>query len=458
MNIYMEELTGAERDSYIEYAICNNTLNQCYTMLEMVGLKYEQMCQDAELKVLQESGSYDDLAFLYQEAEAQADEESKGILQKAWEAICSFFKGIKDFLFGKGKEIPDNTQIELPSNIAEVCANIEGVFKNPVANIPRILTTVVVSGSTVTIGALTLNSAVKKFTKSDGITFLNKIQGVLNSGVEGLKSLIDLAKNSISGLVKDKLGIDLKLPDGVSKFLNIIMTPIHAVGNVIKTKINEAGAYIQNKFSGPKTTEQNRAQNQKDINKQTKAVVNSKTEQEKQKNMNRLQNSMNKEKFYQRMQQNRQRAQNQVDSDTGNQANKIIRDYANIVSYYVQGDTMYRLFGNGTSKPLSQREVSQVPKGIRHQLGFESADDEVIDASTIRQALGSNYTVEVCENGDALKITFIGENVEDDVLNVMEPEIPIQESIFGVDCSDEETTESYSDIEKELLELESIFE
>ena len=57
------------------------------------------------------------------------------------------------------------------------------------------------------------------------------------------------------------------------------------------------------------------------------------------------------------------------------------------------------------------------------------------------------------------KQTFlIGENVEDDVLNVMEPEIPIQESIFGVDCSDEETTESYSDVEKELLELESIFE
>ena len=158
------------------------------------------------------------------------------------------------------------------------------------------------------------------------------------------------------------------------------------------------------------------------------------------------------------MQQNRQRAQNQVDSDTVNQANKIIQDYANKVSYYVQGNTMYRLFDNGTSKPLSQREVTQVPKGIRRQLGFESADDEVIDASTIREALGSNYIVEVCKNGDALKITFIGENVEDDVLNVMEPEIPIQESIFGVDCSDEETTESYSDVEKELLELESIFE
>ena len=458
MNIYMEELTGAERDSYIEYAICNNTLNQCYTMLEMVGLKYEQMCQDAELKVLQESGSYDDLTFLYQEAEAQADEESKGILQKAWEAICSFFKGIKDFLFGKGKEIPDDTQIELPSNIAEVCDNIVGVFKNPVANIPRILKTVVVSGSTVTIGALTLNSTVKKFTKSDGNAFLNKIQGVLNSGVEGLKSLIDLAKNSISGLVKEKLGIDLKLPDGVGKFLNHIMTPIQSVCNIIETKINEAGVYIQNKFSGSKTTEQNRAQNQKDINNFAQAATQSPNQQEQQKNMNRMQNSMNKEKFYQRMQQNRQRAQNQVDSDTGNQANKIIRDYANRVSYYVQGDTMYRLFGNGTSKPLSQREVTQVPKGIRRQLGFESADDEVIDASTIRQALGSNYIVEVCEDGDALKITFIGENVEDDVLNVMEPEIPIQESIFGVDCSDEETTESYSDVEKELLELESIFE
>ena len=83
MNIFMEELTGVERDLYIEYSICNNTLKQCDTMLEMVGIKYNQMCEDAELKVLQESGTYDDLAFLYQEAEAQASEESKGILQKA---------------------------------------------------------------------------------------------------------------------------------------------------------------------------------------------------------------------------------------------------------------------------------------------------------------------------------------------------------------------------------------
>ena len=77
MNIFMEELTGDERDLYIEYSICDNTLKQCYTMFEMVGLKYKQMCDDAELKVLQESGTYDDLAFLYQEAQAQAEEENK---------------------------------------------------------------------------------------------------------------------------------------------------------------------------------------------------------------------------------------------------------------------------------------------------------------------------------------------------------------------------------------------
>ena len=216
--------------------------------------------------------------------------------------------------------------------------------------------------------------------------------------------------------------------------------------------------FIQNKIGGSKTTEQNRKQNQKDINNFAQATIKAPNQQEQQKNMNRMQNAMNKEKFYQRMEQNRQRAQNQVDPNTGNVSQKIVRDYGNNCSYYVKDDTMYKLFGNGTSKPMTQREINLVPKGLRRQLGFESVDDEVIDASTIRNALGENYTVEVCENGDALKITFIGENAEDDVFNVMEPEIPIQESIFGVDYSDEETTESYSDVEKELLDLESIFE
>ena len=53
------------------------------------------------------------------------------------------------------------------------------------------------------------------------------------------------------------------------------MTPIKAVGDIIRTKINDAGAYIQNKFSGSKTTEQNRAQNQKDINNFAKAATQS---------------------------------------------------------------------------------------------------------------------------------------------------------------------------------------
>lgn len=75
---------------------------------------YELDMKEADLKCIAESGDIDDLSNLYLEAAEKKEEKGKGILKRLWEAIASFCRKVKEFLFGKKiKKGPEN-QIEAP--------------------------------------------------------------------------------------------------------------------------------------------------------------------------------------------------------------------------------------------------------------------------------------------------------------------------------------------------------
>ena len=270
--------------------------------------------------------------------------------------------------------------------------------------------------------------------------------------------------------IKKQFDIDINNSSGVGQFIEVILKPAREALNYINAALRKAGSFVKDKILPKfKTTEQNRSENKKAIRNAAVDLANSKTDEERQKAQNRLTGAQQKEGFYQNLENTRNKVQKVKDATTGTMRSKEIPQYGNTnpTSYFLQNDRVYRKElddkGNEIHVPLSQKDIINLPRNIRRSLGFESTDsEEIIDAHYIRESLGENYTVEVCENGEALNITFIGENAEDDIFNVIEKEedeeISIQESIFGVDSSEEEITESYSDIEKELLELESIFE
>ena len=105
MEIFREFVDENEREAYIESERLKNEREHCYALLEMVQIKHEQRLRDIELQVLEEGGTYDDYAFLVKEAEEQKAAEEDGIFQKLWNIILSILRSIKEFLFGKGKEI-----------------------------------------------------------------------------------------------------------------------------------------------------------------------------------------------------------------------------------------------------------------------------------------------------------------------------------------------------------------
>lgn len=101
--VYKAYLEGVEREDYISEMYHDNLFDRLEMMYEMVCMQEAQIKKDIEYKVIKESGTFDDLAFLVTEAEAETNEQKKGILSKIGAAIASIFKAIHDFLFGVKK-------------------------------------------------------------------------------------------------------------------------------------------------------------------------------------------------------------------------------------------------------------------------------------------------------------------------------------------------------------------
>lgn len=75
-------------------------LKKSFTMFEMVEMKEYTMCMEAECKVYVESGTYEDLEYLYNEAVESTSDQKKNILDKIFKVVSEITKKI----FGKVKE------------------------------------------------------------------------------------------------------------------------------------------------------------------------------------------------------------------------------------------------------------------------------------------------------------------------------------------------------------------
>ena len=75
-------------------------LQKSFTMFEMVEMKEYMMCMEAECKVYVESGTSEDLEYLYNEAVESTSDQKKNILDKIFKVVSEITKKI----FGKVKE------------------------------------------------------------------------------------------------------------------------------------------------------------------------------------------------------------------------------------------------------------------------------------------------------------------------------------------------------------------
>ena len=115
LDIFKSYLSEDERDIAIEESTYEIQMAKLNAMYEMVDKNLELNMLEAEAKVLTESGTYDDLDYLYEEANAEAVEKKKGIIGKIvgvvksiWQAITN---AITNFL-SKSGNVEDEVEVD----------------------------------------------------------------------------------------------------------------------------------------------------------------------------------------------------------------------------------------------------------------------------------------------------------------------------------------------------------
>lgn len=89
---------------------------QCESALSAISIESEANAKRAELKVMCENGTYDDLFELYREASGEASDKKKNIFVRMIEGICNFVSNLADKIAKLFKRAPadKNKQIEVP--------------------------------------------------------------------------------------------------------------------------------------------------------------------------------------------------------------------------------------------------------------------------------------------------------------------------------------------------------
>ena len=239
MSIYFDYLSEDERELYIEEKSIENEFYKLNTIYEMVCMKYEQMQKEAEYKVFSESGTYDDLAFLIQEADQEVNQQKENIFQK----IINFFKNLFGKITGKTNKIKnsqlnDDELIEVPSDLEknanaiisaenELKAGIQDIqsmnFKSALNRFSKISANIAL----VTIGGAVTYTQIKK---RKGVEISNAMERVKNF----VSPAVDKVSQVTSKIFKSNQGDDAKKSfNPLQKIVSVISSIITAIENGI---------------------------------------------------------------------------------------------------------------------------------------------------------------------------------------------------------------------------------
>lgn len=133
MNAIYGYLTGSDRQWAIIESVMDSKLARLDFEFEQVMMRHRRNLANIELKVLMESGSDEDLEMLYEAEAEETKEKGKGILSRIIDAIVSFFKKIRDFIFkAEDTNPPEQVEVENPNILIrkgnELLAGIRSFF------------------------------------------------------------------------------------------------------------------------------------------------------------------------------------------------------------------------------------------------------------------------------------------------------------------------------------------
>lgn len=218
MRMYEDYLDEVDRATAIQEAKNELEMTRFNFMLEMVERKYEVNCKNAELKVLTEGGTYDDLEFLYEAAKKEKDGEKQGIITTIINAIISVINSIttaiSNFFNGKKKAKNDpNKIVKVPKEEADQSSFICSKFNSMKSTISDMSTTkkVLALGgmATALVGTYTLGKKTKNGVKQ----YKEMKQKEVDEQISTLNATMGFFKDKLSSIpnsVRSLFGADKK--------------------------------------------------------------------------------------------------------------------------------------------------------------------------------------------------------------------------------------------------------
>ena len=243
--VYNAYLSDDERLIAVESARMDLQFARYNVMLEMIDQKLDLNKKAAELKVLEESGTYDDLEYLYMEAENEAGQEKTGVIQSICNAIKTVIQSISNAIKNFVNKNKANTNAEVEVDATEYdnanklingWNNVKKAINLPDNNSGKFDAIVkavggLVGGFVVVQGANKVYKKVKYGDVNDKITKVDQIN----------QEILNFVNNSILGKIantaKDVLG-------KFSNVLNPVQDLINKVKNILvglKVKITKPG-------------------------------------------------------------------------------------------------------------------------------------------------------------------------------------------------------------------------
>ena len=212
---------------------------QCESALSAISIESEANAKRAELKVMCENGTYDDLFELYREASGEASDKKKNIFVRMIEGICNFVSNLADKIAKLFKRAPadKNKQIEVPyaketpSKIQKASNAIGGLIDKALhgnINVPDIAK---LGGAVLGVAALpiTVKELINraKRAKKEGDDLDNKN----NSDSETSTTTVGQAENDCNMMQKCINGVSSKLKALGEKFKKSGSTPAAPADN-----------------------------------------------------------------------------------------------------------------------------------------------------------------------------------------------------------------------------------
>ena len=213
-------LTESDREFEAEMLKIDLETQRYQTAYEMVDRQLQENFKFAELKVLEENGTYADLNYLYTEATKDAEEKKKGIFSTIIKAIKDFFTNIFNRLRGVKAPSDENATADVPEgfdfnkvsqNLGALDANVNSLISAiERCSLPHMLTfAATVIGS---LGTIYNGIGLVKKNKEDVHDSVQKMKKVPANQIEKIKNQFEKVAGALRNIKDTFEGKDT--PDG----------------------------------------------------------------------------------------------------------------------------------------------------------------------------------------------------------------------------------------------------